>query len=162
MKKFEQYIQVGGFVRESVVDGPGIRQVLFVSGCRFGCKGCQNPELQDFDYGKKMTLEEVEGLFYFDGRINSVTFSGGEPMEQAGALAELAARLKQKGIKDIMVFSGYTLEEILSGHDRDKLSLLKQCDLLVDGRFDINKKSLNLPYRGSSNQRIIDLSSKWG
>lgn len=155
------YLQVADYIKTSVVDGPGIRQVLFLSGCRFACEGCHNPDLQDFQYGKSMSILDVEKLFTFDTRINRVTFTGGEPMEQAFALEKLAGRLINKGIEDILIYSGYTIEEIFSEGDENKINLLKKCNTLIDGRFDISKKDLRLPFRGSANQRIIDLRKIW-
>lgn len=157
MDNKELFLQVGGFLEASTVDGPGIRQVLFISGCSFGCHDCHNPELQNFNSGKKMSLTEVENLFNINKSTRMITFSGGEPMEQAGALAELARNLKKKGIEEIIIYSGYTLEEIMNENDKYKLDLLRQCDLLIDGRYIAEKKSLDLPFRGSSNQEMIDL-----
>ncbi|MBS3968913.1 MAG: anaerobic ribonucleoside-triphosphate reductase activating protein [Clostridia bacterium] len=157
MKETKMYLQVADYIRTSVVDGPGIRQVLFLSGCNFACQGCHNPKLQDFYYGKSMSITDVEKLFAFDKRINRVTFTGGEPMEQAFALEKLATRLISKGVEDILIYSGYTIEEILSKGDENRIKLLKKCSILIDGRFEIGKKNLRLPFRGSANQRIIDL-----
>lgn len=158
MTSKELYLQVGGFLEASTVDGPGVRQVLFLSGCNFSCYGCHNPELQNFNSGEKLSLREAENLFNIKNSTRMVTFSGGEPMEQAEALTELAKNLKEKGIEEIVIYSGYTLEEIIEEYEKNKLNLLRQCDILIDGRFAAEKKSLDLPFRGSSNQRIIDLS----
>ncbi len=159
MKKYRHVLQVGGFVKTSVVDGPGIRQVLFVSGCRLCCPGCHNPELQSYNFGERMSLIEVLGLFSFDGKIDKVTFSGGEPMDQPKALAELAVELRKNGINDIIIYSGYTIEELLMENDIDRMRLLGLCNTFIDGRFDINKKDISLPFRGSGNQRMIKLGS---
>ncbi|MBQ2896993.1 MAG: anaerobic ribonucleoside-triphosphate reductase activating protein [Clostridia bacterium] len=146
-------MRIMDFVYSSSVDGTGFRDVLFVNYCPHHCEGCHNPESWDKANGHDITIEEAYKNLT-KSEITNVTFSGGEPFEQAEALATLADMLKQKG-KTIWVYSGYTFEQLIK--DPVKLELLKLCDVLVDGRFDINQKGLNMRFKGSHNQRILDV-----
>ena len=147
-------IRIMDIMHSSSVDGTGFRDVLFVNYCPHHCDGCQNPETWDKANGRDVTLKEV-----FDdltkSYLTNVTFSGGEPFEQAENLYILACALKEYG-KTIWAYSGYTFEQIMS--DPVKKKLLEMCDVLVDGRFDKNKTELNLRFKGSTNQRIIDVA----
>lgn len=148
-----------------IANGTGLRVNLFVSGCTHHCKGCFNPEAWDFNYGKKFTEkteQQIIEYMNFD-YIKGITILGGEPMEPENQKALLPFIKKIKSMfpnKDIWIYSGYTLEEMLEG----KLSktattkeILKTADILVDGEFIETKKNLKLKFRGSSNQRIIDI-----
>lgn len=146
-------LRIMDFVYSSSVDGTGFRDVLFVNYCPHHCEGCHNPESWDKKNGKDITIEEAfENLT--KSEITNVTFSGGEPFEQAEALTILAKMLKEKG-KTIWVYSGYTFEQLIKSPE--KLELLKLCDVLVDGKFEINNKGLNMRFKGSYNQRILDV-----
>ncbi|MBE7029425.1 MAG: anaerobic ribonucleoside-triphosphate reductase activating protein [Ruminococcaceae bacterium] len=138
----------------SSVDGTGFRDVLFVAGCPHRCEGCHNPKTWDFNAGKKVNCDEIF-LNLNKSSITNVTFSGGEPFCQAEALLYLARRIKKETKKTIWIYSGYLFEEIIL--DKIKLNLLKECDVLVDGKFEKDKKGLNLKFKGSENQRIIDI-----
>lgn len=138
----------------SCVDGVGFRDVLFVAGCPHHCEGCHNPQTWDFEGGKNVSVYEVFKLLT-KSDITDVTFSGGEPFCQPEALTELAKMLREKTSKDIWIYSGFTFEEIIK--DEQKKALLEQCDVLVDGKFEINNKGLNMRFKGSYNQRIIDI-----
>ena len=147
-------LRVAGVIEESIVDGPGIRFVLFLQGCRLHCPGCQNPQTWDFDGGTLVTSDEVLARIKENPLVHGVTFSGGEPFEQAQALLPLAAELKAQGYH-LMAFSGYTFEQL-----REKSecrALLEKLDLLVDGPFLEAQKSLDLRFRGSRNQRILNI-----
>lgn len=147
-------VRIMDIVHSSSVDGTGFRDVLFVNYCPHRCDGCHNPETWSRENGRDVTLEEVfRDLTKSD--LTNVTFSGGEPFEQARELAILARALKKVG-KTIWVYSGYTYEQILA--DETKKELLILCDVLVDGRFDKNQTELNLRFKGSLNQRIIDVA----
>lgn len=149
-------LRVAGVIEESIVDGPGLRFVLFLQGCRTHCKGCQNPQTWDFNGGTLVSAEDVLARIQGDPLVHGITFSGGEPFEQAQALLPLAAELKRRGYH-LMAFSGYTFEQLLPKPGcRELLSLL---DLLVDGPFIEEKKSLELRFRGSRNQRILNLAA---
>ena len=149
-------LRVAGVIEESIVDGPGIRFVLFLQGCRLRCPGCQNPQTWDFDGGTLVPSDEVLARIRENPLVHGVTFSGGEPFEQAEALLPLAKELKAQGYH-LMAFSGFTLEQLVQKPERQ--ALLEQLDLLVDGPFIEAQKSLDLRFRGSRNQRILNMPS---
>ncbi len=142
------------------VDGEGVRNSLYVSGCLFACEGCFNQAVQNFRYGKPFTkkLEEkiIEDLAH--DYVQGLTLLGGEPFLNTEVCLTIVDRVHQEfgHKKDIWSWSGYTFEELLV-ESADKLELLNKIDILVDGRFELSKKNLNLQFRGSSNQRIIDV-----
>lgn len=146
-----------------IANGPGVRVSLFVSGCRHHCKGCFNAEAWDFNFGKPMTSEvEEEILDACSGEhIAGLSLLGGEPFEKENrkALISLTKRFKDRyPDKTIWCYTGFVLEdELLSQQDEATDTLLSQIDVLVDGRFVEELKSLTLIFRGSSNQRIIDV-----
>ena len=147
-------LRVAGVIEESIVDGPGIRFVLFLQGCRLRCPGCQNPQTWDFDGGTLVPSDEVLARIRENPLVHGVTFSGGEPFEQAEALLPLANELKAQGYH-LMAFSGFTLEQLVQ--KPENCALLEQLDLLVDGPFIEAQKSLDLRFRGSRNQRILNM-----
>lgn len=150
----DKTIRYAAIVRDTIVDGLGLRDTLYVSYCPHNCPGCHNKDLQNKNYGQEIKLDELLNILLESD--NHLTLSGGEPMEQAYNLALLVHEYKKyRPNNNIWVYSGYTFEQIIQ--DEDKLTLLKQCDILVDGKFEIDKKSLNLKFKGSSNQRIIDI-----
>ena len=138
----------------SCVDGIGFRDVLFVAGCPHHCEECHNPQTWDYENGKDASVLEVFNLLT-KSDITDVTFSGGEPFCQAKALTLLGKKIKNETSKDIWIYSGYTFEEIIS--DDEKKELLKVCDVLVDGKFEKDNRGLNMRFKGSYNQRIIDI-----
>ena len=137
----------------------GIRMVIFAQGCPHRCKGCHNPETHDFEGGYLMSLEDIAQLPSKNPLLDGVTFSGGEPFSQAKAFSMLGKRFKDLGL-DIMTYTGYTYEFLLEESNETNAwkQLLDVTDILVDGKFEIEKKNLLLPFRGSENQRIIDLN----
>lgn len=142
-----------------VSNGPGVRATLFVSGCTNNCEGCFNKDLQDFNYGELWT-EEVENDFIKqvkNSNIVGVNILGGEPMDQIKdeALSNLLKRIKEETNKSIWIWSGYLYEDIIVNKERNKI--LSYADVLIDGRFELSKRDISLKYRGSSNQRIIDI-----
>lgn len=142
------------------VDGEGVRNSLYVSGCLFACEGCFNQAVQNFRYGKPFT-KELEAQIIQDlshEYVQGLTLLGGEPFLNTSVCLQIVNRVRQKfgTTKDIWSWSGYTFEELL-GESEDKLALLAQIDVLVDGRFELTKRNLNLQFRGSSNQRILDV-----
>ena len=147
------------------VDGDGVRCSLYVSGCLFACKGCYNMAAQNFNYGTIYT-KELEQKILDDLDVpycQGLTLLGGEPFLNTQILIPLCKAVRERfgETKDIWSWTGYTWEEMME-ESTDKLELLSYIDILVDGRFDINKKDLSLQFRGSSNQRIIDVkSSMW-
>lgn len=140
-----------------VANGPGIRSTIFVSGCTHNCKGCFNKEYQNFKYGKVWTDDETNEIISYlkDDNIAGLTLLGGEPMEHAKDLSQVIRQIKNEIDKDIWIYSGYSYEEILE--DEEKYDLLRLCDVLVDGLFVEDLKDLTLRFRGSSNQRIIEI-----
>lgn len=155
-------IRIAGAVQDSIVDGPGMRFVVFVQGCPHGCEGCHNPETHDFSGGKVVDTDYLYECCVENPLTKGVTFSGGEPFCQAEALYELGKRFKERGYH-LMAYSGWTFEELLKLSESDEYigKLLRILDILVDGRFELEKRSLMLTYRGSSNQRIIDVQKSF-
>ncbi|WP_352416993.1 anaerobic ribonucleoside-triphosphate reductase activating protein [Clostridium tertium] len=142
-----------------VSNGPGIRTTLFVSGCTNNCEGCFNKDLQDFNYGDKWTKETEEEFIGYvkNPNVKGINILGGEPMEQIQDkdLFNLLKRIKEETKKSIWLWSGYLYEDIIKNENR--LSILSLVDVLIDGRFEIDKRNISLKYRGSSNQRVIDV-----
>lgn len=153
----DKIIRVCGIEPESIVDGPGFRYVLFVQGCPHHCRGCHNPESWAFEGGEEMTAGEIFEEIKARPRLRGVTFSGGEPFEQADALLGLARLVKSAGLT-LMSYSGYTLEELEARHDAATDALLGLLDILVDGPYVEAERNLTLIYCGSENQRVIDMN----
>lgn len=153
-----QGIKLAGIAYDSVSDGPGIRLVLFAQGCDHRCPGCHNPAAWDFSGGTLYTVPGLYALVKEYGYVDGVTFSGGEPFYQAAPLAALGRQIRPKGY-NIVTYSGFHFEEILarSGGDRGWRDLLGVTDILVDGPFLLAARDAGLPFRGSANQRLIDV-----
>ncbi|KYH34134.1 pyruvate formate-lyase 1-activating enzyme [Clostridium tepidiprofundi DSM 19306] len=150
-------MRIAGFLDNSLVNGVGIRSVVFVSGCNHNCDGCHNKEMQDYNYGDEVEIDDVfERIKSNVPLISGVTFSGGEPFDSAKELAILADKVKSIGL-NLWCYTGYTYEEILHSDDEAKIILLNKVDVLVDGKFDKNLTEDAPKYVGSSNQRIIDV-----
>ncbi len=151
-------LRLFGEVKESITDGPGLRYAVFTQGCPHYCTGCHNPESHSFTDGYLVSEVALIERILSNPLLDGVTFSGGEPFMQAKELAAVASAVKGKGLS-VIVYSGYTLEELLelSAHREGYIDLLKNTDILIDGRFEIDKKSLDLRFRGSWNQRAIDV-----
>ncbi len=150
-------LRIAGIEPESIVDGPGIRLTVFVQGCPHHCPGCHNPETHDFSGGHFITVEEILKMIDDNELLNGVTFSGGEPMEQAAQLVPLAREIKERGL-DLTIFTGYRYEKLLEKTKENPaiFELLTFADLLVDGPFILAERSLDLKFCGSKNQRLID------
>lgn len=146
-----------------IANGPGIRVTLFVSGCTHSCKGCFNIEYQDFNYGSEWSQEVEDEILEAlrDPNIKGLTVLGGEPLQQTRDkdLAKFLGRVKRETTKDVWLFTGYTYEKVIK--DDVKCEILKNCDVLVDGPFIESKKDWKLRFRGSSNQRIINLKESF-
>lgn len=147
-------LRIAGAISESIVDGPGIRYVIFTQGCPFHCKGCHNPQSWDLKGGMVVRLSALWKEMVADPLLTGVTFSGGEPFIQPKPLAVYARAARNLGIS-VWSYTGFTYEKLIQ--DPDRVELLKLLDVLVDGPFEIAKKSLELDFRGSANQRIIDV-----
>ena len=148
-------LKLAGIQTDSIVDGPGIRTTFFCQGCPHHCEGCHNPETWPFAGGTEMGTEQMVQMVTSNPLCRGVTFSGGEPFAQAEGFLELAKVLKQKGY-EIASYSGYTFEQLLAGTQAQR-TLLEYLDVLIDGPFIQNEKSLEFAFRGSKNQRIIDV-----
>lgn len=151
-------IKVAGIVKESIVDGPGIRYVVFAQGCKHNCQGCHNPETHSFNGGSFVDTDDLIGQMKLNPLIDGITLSGGEPFEQAEAFGVLAMKAKKQGY-NVITYTGYTYEYIQK--NKEKISgweeLLNWTDILVDGKFEISQRSMMLKFKGSHNQRIIDV-----
>lgn len=154
----EEIIKASGVIDESIVDGPGVRYVVFTQGCPHHCPGCHNPQTHSFDGGKQLPISRVVHDVASNPMISGVTFSGGEPICQPKVLAHLAKQINALG-KNVIIYSGYTFEQLRDMHDDDVNELLGECKYLIDGKFDQNHKSMMSKFRGSLNQRIIDLQT---
>ena len=138
-----------------MVDGPGFRTSIYCAGCRHKCHGCHNPQSWDFSGGREMSTEELMRIIVADPYAN-VTFSGGDPMYQAAGFAELARAIHRRTNKDIWCFTGFRFEDLFQ---HDQRELLEQLDVLVDGPYVASLRDPDLLFRGSSNQRIIDVQA---
>ena len=148
-------LNLSGIVQDSIVDGPGIRTTIFSQGCPHRCPGCHNPETWTFGCGTKVPVEDIVDIIRSNPLCRGVTFSGGEPFAQAEGYAKLAKCLKEAGY-EVASYSGYTFEQLLCGTP-DQKELLRHIDVLIDGPFVQAEKSLEIPFRGSENQRILDV-----
>jgi anaerobic ribonucleoside-triphosphate reductase activating protein len=152
-------IRIAGIVRESIVDGPGIRYVIFTQGCPHRCKGCHNPQTHDFSGGVVVDVNDItKEILYNIKYIDGITISGGEPLAQPEACIEIIKAAKKLGLHVVM-YTGYTWEQLLYSGDSKRLEAVKLVDALVDGPFIEELKSYNLKFRGSSNQRFIDVKA---
>lgn len=150
-------MRYGQIRKFDVANGPGIRSTIFVTGCDHKCPGCFNQEYQDFNYGEEWTDKETKQIISYlkDPNVRGLTLLGGEPMQNAAGLIPVIKEIRSELDKDIWVYSGYKYEQILK--DPVKKELLELCDVLVDGLFVEELKDLKLKFRGSSNQRILDV-----
>jgi len=172
-------MQISGFSNESFVDGPGIRIVVFTQGCPHACPHCHNPQSWDLNGGEEISTQDLIKKIKQaikraggaalpapgksnkkaprGGKVQGVTFSGGEPFLQAGELATVATAVKKLGL-DITTYTGYTYEELTNRKDEDTNALLALTDYLIDGLYIHKLRDIGLKFRGSSNQRIIDMA----
>jgi len=148
-------VNLAGIQTDSIVDGPGIRTTFFCQGCPHHCEGCHNPETWPFSGGTPMETDSMVAIVTGNPLCRGVTFSGGEPFAQAEGFLPLARALKEKGY-EVASYSGYTFEALLRGTPAQR-ALLAQLDVLIDGPFLQKEKSLELAFRGSANQRILDV-----
>ena len=150
-------IRLAGIIENSINNGEGIRKVIFALGCKHHCKGCFNPSTHDFNGGYECDTDKIIERINNDYMIDGVTFSGGDPFEQAEAFAEIAKNINPE--LNIWCYTGYTLQEIIdkANEKPEWVDLLTHIDVLVDGKFEEDKKDRNLKFKGSSNQNIIQL-----
>lgn len=152
-------IRIAGVIKESIVDGPKLRFVIFTQGCPHHCPGCHNPETHDCNGGFMTSLPHIWKEITANPLIKGVTFSGGEPFLWGHELAVIGKAASSKGL-DIVTFSGYTYEQLLRMAETDcgVRELLTVTNILIDGPYIEAERNLSLKYRGSSNQRILDIT----
>lgn len=153
-------MRISGIIKESIVDGIGIRTTIFFQGCKHNCLGCHNLDTHSFELGKEMTLEEVFNKYSDHQYIDGITLSGGDPFFQLEEMYQLIKLTREKRPDlDIWVYTGYTFEELIALAETNKLYLevLKNIDVLVDGKFILKQRDISLQFKGSSNQRLIDV-----
>ncbi len=156
----EKGVWIMDIVHDSVVDGEGLRTVIFCAGCSHHCAGCHNPESWRMRSGKFRSIGDIVREAG-SNLLTDITLSGGDPFLQAEGMSQVAIELKRQG-KHIWAYTGYTLDELQSSLDGNKRKLLACCDTLVDGRFELQQRDLSLPFRGSSNQIIWEnKDGKW-
>ena len=147
--------RLAGLVNDSIVDGPGLRLAVFAQGCPHHCPECHNPQSHDFDGGEWGDTAEILRIAEDNCLLDGITLTGGEPFCQPEACAELARGAHELGL-NVWVYTGYLFENLLNGTDAQR-ELLKNADVLVDGPFLIAQKSMDVRFRGSKNQRLIDV-----
>lgn len=150
-------LRVLDIIDGTIVDGPGLRTSIYLAGCRHACPGCHNPQSWDFNGGYDLTIRDI--LAHVDENGFNVTISGGDPLYQIDAVVALCRELKQRGI-NIWVYTGFKYEELFA--DKKMSRILKSADVLVDGPFINSMRDTSLRFRGSSNQRLIDLNKSDG
>lgn len=151
-------VRLAGIAYESLVNGPGLRRVFFAQGCSHNCKGCFNPDTHDFTLGEEFDMDSLIEDVKNNPMLRGITFSGGDPFEQGERFGYMAKEFKKIGL-NVWSFTGYKFEYILENLDKRRgfKELFENIDVLVDGRFEENLKVDGLKYRGSLNQRIIDV-----
>ncbi|ETA79626.1 anaerobic ribonucleoside-triphosphate reductase activating protein [Youngiibacter fragilis] len=150
-------IRIAGIEPESIVDGPGLRYVIFSQGCTHNCHGCHNPETHSFLGGTVDETSRIVDEILENPLLSGVTFSGGDPFSQPEPFIDIAERLKGKGL-GIWCYTGYTMEELMEKGTGAQRNLLAHIDTLVDGRFILSRRTLSIPFVGSSNQRVLNLT----
>ena len=149
-------MRIANTVSDSIVDGPGLRFTVFTQGCPHRCPGCHNPDTHDPAGGREAAVEELAEKLLSNPLTDGLTLSGGEPFCQAEECAKLAAAAREKGL-NVWTYTGYTYERLISGEVPGAMDLLAQTDVLVDGPFVEAQKSYAALFRGSTNQRLIDV-----
>ena len=151
-------IRIAGIANDSIVDGPGLRFTVFTQGCFHNCEGCHNPSTHDPNSGKLVKVDDLITQMRDNPLLDGLTISGGEPFLQSMACAELARAAHGLGL-NVWVYTGFTYEQLIEGirYSPEYGELLDQTDVLIDGPFILTQKSLEVPFRGSTNQRLIDV-----
>lgn len=149
-------LNIASYAKESIVDGDGLRFTLFVQGCPHHCEGCHNPSTWEFGKGKKVGYKTIFNMMVENPLLEGITLSGGEPFMQAEDLY-LLAKLVHSNDMNVWCYTGFTYEYLLEQGTTAQKQLLDEIDVLVDGRFELEKRDISLMFRGSSNQRVINL-----
>ncbi len=154
----EKEVRIADIIGESIVDGPGYRMTVFTQGCPHHCEGCHNPHTHAFDGGRVVTVGEIIDKFKKNPLLSGITLSGGEPFCQPDPCAEIAKAVHELK-KNVIVYSGYTFEQLIEISEKNSgvKDLLMNADILIDGRFELSQRSLELRFKGSKNQRTLDL-----
>ncbi len=147
-------VRVAALVNDSIVDGPGLRYAVYTQGCPHRCEGCHNPQTHDINGGTEMDTDSIWREINENPLLSGITFSGGDPLLQPLPLAELSEKAQEAGL-NVWCYTGWTWEDLMQKADPDIMKLLKSVDVLVDGPFMIEQRTLDLPFRGSKNQRLI-------
>ncbi len=151
-------MRIASTVSDSIVDGPGLRFTVFTQGCPHHCPGCHNPHTHPPDGGEEISVQTLFARFLDNPLLDGLTLSGGEPFMQAGECAALARLVHQHG-QSVWTYTGFLYEDLIEEADPDRLLLLRETDVLVDGPFLERQKSYDALFRGSTNQRLIDLNA---
>jgi anaerobic ribonucleoside-triphosphate reductase activating protein len=151
-------IRIADVVQESIVDGPGIRLVVFLQGCQHHCKGCHNPATWDFDGGRLIDTDEIIAMMDANPLLDGITLSGGEPFAQMVPCRELTEAAHERGLS-VWCYTGYTWDALINAYRYESFELLDHLDVLVDGPYIESQRTLELPWRGSGNQRLIDVQA---
>ncbi len=152
-------MRLSGITPESIVDGPGLRIVIFAQGCVHQCPHCQNPETWDRNAGSEFTVKQLmRALKQHKKNKQGITLSGGEPFLQAAELAQTARAAHQMGW-DVVTYTGFNCEQLLADTSADIQALLSESDILIDGKYIHELRDISLKFRGSSNQRVIDMAA---
>lgn len=149
-------LRIAGMIPESVSDGPGLRFVLFLQGCPRSCPGCHNPQTQDKNGGYDISINEIMAEIRKDPLVTGITLSGGEPFLQAGSLVPLLKECRTLGL-DIITYSGWTFEQLIAANDPDWNALIAESDIIVDGPYIQEQRSFQIKFRGSKNQRLVNV-----
>jgi anaerobic ribonucleoside-triphosphate reductase activating protein len=149
-------ISLSGITGDSIVDGPGIRLTIFTQGCPHHCPGCHNPQTHDPNGGSWGDTDDIIAAMAENPLLDGITLSGGDPFMQPKECTELAMGAHRCGL-NVWTYTGYTWEELFEENDPDKIALVQESDVLIDGPFIMAERSLELQFRGSRNQRIIDV-----
>lgn len=149
-------LRISGCVNDSIVDGPGLRFTLFTQGCPHHCPGCHNPQTHDFKGGYNASIKKIFAQIKANPLLSGVTFSGGEPFVQAKTLVPLAKMIKEAGL-ELACYTGFVFEQLASDQVKGARELLNYIDVLIDGKFVLSQRSLDLAFKGSKNQRTINV-----
>lgn len=150
----DNILRLAGIVPNSITDGPGLRFTVFVQGCRHACPGCHNPQTHDPAGGVSRSVQDLAAQLRADPLVSGLSLSGGEPFDQAAACGDLA-KLAHAAHLTVWCWTGYLFEELMAQGTPDQRALLEAVDVLVDGPFLLEQRTLALPWRGSGNQRVI-------
>lgn len=149
-------MRVFGLVQDSIVDGPGLRFSVFVQGCPHHCPGCHNPESHDPQGGEEIAVRDIIARMLSDPLADGLTLTGGEPFEQP-VESWMLAKTAHLTARNVWAYTGYTFEHLMEHGEPMQKYMLSEVDVLIDGPFKLEERTLSLPWRGSKNQRIIDV-----